>query len=137
MAEYIEKEALRNALYDADAITISGISIINRFPAVDVLPMKWIPVTERLPNEEEIPYDGIGRDRVRSISDRVLAVNEAGFIRTGYFLHSNQKHYDTGDKRWSFGEHYNNNPEEWVVGTSWEAIAWMPLPEPPKGAGNG
>lgn len=45
--EYIEREALRDALYEADAITISGISIINRFPAADMRPVargKWIPV---------------------------------------------------------------------------------------------
>ena len=39
MAEYVDKKDLRNALYDADAITISGISIINRFPAADVMPV--------------------------------------------------------------------------------------------------
>ena len=29
MAEYIEREALRDALYDADAITMNGVKIIN------------------------------------------------------------------------------------------------------------
>ena len=37
MAEYIEREALRNALYEADAITMSGVKIINQFPAADVV----------------------------------------------------------------------------------------------------
>lgn len=39
MAEYIEREALRDALYDADAITMSGVKILNQFPAADVAPV--------------------------------------------------------------------------------------------------
>ena len=45
MAEYIEREALRDALYDADAIMMSGIKILNQFPAADVEPVRhgqWI-----------------------------------------------------------------------------------------------
>ena len=45
MAEYIEREALRDTLYDADAITMSGVKILNQFPAADVAPVrqgKWI-----------------------------------------------------------------------------------------------
>lgn len=40
MAEYIEREALRDALYDADAITMNGAKILNQFPAADVAPVK-------------------------------------------------------------------------------------------------
>ena len=39
MAEYIEREALRDALYDADAITMNGVKILNQFPAADVAPV--------------------------------------------------------------------------------------------------
>ena len=39
MAEYIEREALRDTLYDADAITMSGVKILNQFPAADVTPV--------------------------------------------------------------------------------------------------
>ena len=35
---YIEREALRDALYEADAITMKGVAIINQFPAADVAP---------------------------------------------------------------------------------------------------
>ena len=45
MAEYIEREALRDALYDADAITMEGVKILNQFPAADVAPVRhgrWI-----------------------------------------------------------------------------------------------
>ena len=40
MAEYIEREALRDALYDADAITMSGVKILNQFPVTDVAPVR-------------------------------------------------------------------------------------------------
>ena len=40
MAEYIDKEALRDALYGADAITMNGVKILNQFPAADVEPVK-------------------------------------------------------------------------------------------------
>ena len=45
MAEYIDKEALRDALYGADAITMNGVKILNQFPAADVVPVvhgRWI-----------------------------------------------------------------------------------------------
>ena len=45
MAEYIDKEALRDALYGADAITMNGVKILNQFPSADVAPVKhgrWI-----------------------------------------------------------------------------------------------
>ena len=47
MAEYIEREALRDALYDADAITMSGVKILNQFPVADVAPVRhgrWLCV---------------------------------------------------------------------------------------------
>ena len=47
MAEYIDKEALRDALYDADAITMNGVKILNQFPSSDVEPVRngrWVPV---------------------------------------------------------------------------------------------
>lgn len=38
MAEYVDRFALRDALYDADAITMRGVKIINQFPtAVDAV----------------------------------------------------------------------------------------------------
>lgn len=49
MAEYIEKESVRDALYDADAITMNGVKIINQFPSSDVELVKhgrWEPVLE-------------------------------------------------------------------------------------------
>ena len=45
MYEYIERKAIRDALYDADAITMSGVNILNQFPVADVAPVRhgrWI-----------------------------------------------------------------------------------------------
>ena len=53
MSEYIEREALRDALYEADAITMKGVAIINQFPAADVAPVvhgEW--------REDTDPADG-------------------------------------------------------------------------------
>lgn len=40
MYEYIERKALRDTLYDADAITMSGVKILNQFPVADVAPVR-------------------------------------------------------------------------------------------------
>ena len=40
MTEYIERKALRDTLYDADAITMSGVKILNQFPGADVAPVR-------------------------------------------------------------------------------------------------
>ena len=45
MDEYIERKAIRDALYNADAITMNGVKILNQFPSSDVEPVKrgrWI-----------------------------------------------------------------------------------------------
>jgi len=36
--EYIEREAVLELLYDADAITMRGAKLLNQFPAADVVP---------------------------------------------------------------------------------------------------
>ena len=49
MYEYIERKAIRDALYDADAITMSGIKILSQFPVADVAPVRhgrWISLTD-------------------------------------------------------------------------------------------
>ena len=45
MSEYIERKALRDTLYDADAITMSGVKILNQFPGAEGAPVRhgrWI-----------------------------------------------------------------------------------------------
>ena len=62
MGEYIKREALRDALYDADAITMNGVKILNQFLSADVEPVKhgrwewfeeWNPGTPDHPTECE------------------------------------------------------------------------------------
>ena len=40
---------------------------------------KWISCKTKLPNENEMPYDGISREGQREISDRVLAIDAKDF----------------------------------------------------------
>ena len=50
MAEYIERKALRDTLYDADAITMSGVKILNQFPGADVAQVRhgrWMNANSR------------------------------------------------------------------------------------------
>ena len=37
MADLIDRKELRDALYEADAVTMQGVKIINQFPAVDAM----------------------------------------------------------------------------------------------------
>ena len=61
MDEFISKEAIRNALYEADAITMNGVAIINQFSAANVKPVvrgEW-----RNMQGETVPLDEEGRVR--------------------------------------------------------------------------
>lgn len=45
MNEYVNRKDLRDALYDADAVTMKGVKIINQFPSADVAAVRrgrWI-----------------------------------------------------------------------------------------------
>ena len=45
MNEYVNRKDLRDTLYDADAITMEGVKIVNQFPSEDVSPVRrgrWI-----------------------------------------------------------------------------------------------
>lgn len=113
-------------------ILIDGIKAL---PTIEPKRGEWIPCSERLPNEDEIPYDGIGREGERTVSDRILAIDKNGFIRTGYFM--NAMDAPRFGKRYEFGEHYRSDPTNWIVGETcrrFDPIAWMPLPEPMEGA---
>lgn len=51
MTDCIERNDLRDALYEADAVTMKGVAIINTFPAADVKPVvygRWIKITNDL-----------------------------------------------------------------------------------------
>ena len=61
--DYIDRKALRDALYDADAITMNGVKILNQFPAADVVPVvhgRWdnIPNTYMCVARKDGSYHG-------------------------------------------------------------------------------
>ncbi len=37
MADLVDRKELRDALYEADAVTMQGVKIINQFPSVDAV----------------------------------------------------------------------------------------------------
>ena len=86
--------------------------IINNVPAADVVERpRWIPVTERLPDESGNYLTAFG-------DGRYMAVNE--------FMHP---------RGWSTEEGRKAHPNgKWYWG---DVTHWMPLPEPPKEKDNG
>lgn len=65
---------------------------------------RWIPVSERLPEREQIPFD-------------CLVALKSGTVHEATFLDVDPVH------RWCTELHYFNTGD---------VIAWMPLPQPPK-----
>lgn len=75
MADYINREAVRNELYDADAITMKGVAILNNFPSADVVEVKhgeWVVCgggmardcqncTQKCPQAERANQAALGR----------------------------------------------------------------------------
>ena len=65
MYEYIEWKAIRDALYDADAITMSGVKILNQFPVADVAPVRhgrWIDGDPYCPICRKDKFRGLDAD---------------------------------------------------------------------------
>ena len=68
MNEYVNRKDLRDALYDADAITMEGVKIINQFPSADVAAVRrgrWIYHRDDYSQEcscchEELRLRGVG-----------------------------------------------------------------------------
>lgn len=54
MADLIDRKELRDALYEADAVTMQGVKIINQFPAVDAVPV--VRFRECKQGEVDDPY---------------------------------------------------------------------------------
>ena len=92
MAEYIERKALRDALYDAGAITMSGVKILNQFPSADVAPVRHGPcpycdakTNDFIPINQTVEYSGIE-----------IALNRQGILRVRVY-ESGQKTFTTQD----------------------------------------
>ena len=65
MTEYVERKAIRDALYDADAITMSGVKILNQFPVADVAPVRhgrWIDGDPYCPICRKDKFRGLDAD---------------------------------------------------------------------------
>lgn len=65
MYEYIERKAIRDALYDADAITMSGVKILNQFPVADVAQVRhgrWIDGDPYCPICRKDKFRGLDAD---------------------------------------------------------------------------
>ena len=54
----VDADALRNELYDADAITMRGVAIINRFPTIDAVEVVRCKDCKHRPKENR-SLDGI------------------------------------------------------------------------------
>lgn len=134
--DYIEEDETSDDVYVYRYVSETQI---DNAPTIEM--PQWIPCEKELPNEDEIFYNGVGVDNERKVSDRVLAIDSDGFIRTGYFMKAcnPHKYYGKGIRNkysrlgtadWEFGEHYMGDPNNWVCGSGLDIIAWMPLPKP-------
>lgn len=79
------------------------VALLDFFPVSDAERIKWIPVEERLPQENEV----------------VLISDELG-IRFGRIIDKDYKLWE-----WLFEHGF----DFWDT-VSWDVYAWMPLPEP-------
>ena len=77
--DYIDRKALRDALYDADAITMNGVKILNQFPAADVAPVrhgKWLHT--EIEDDEE--WGGIWHKWLYGLGASEIITNNKGIL---------------------------------------------------------
>ena len=97
-----------------DILMQSPTIIMDKTEIIPISPYRWIPVTERLP-EDDLPKGS----KVKQI--KVLTALRSG---KGVITVRSQTRYRM---TW-----YPNSPWGWKYSAS-EITHWMPLPEPPKG----
>lgn len=91
--EVYNEIALRNALYDADAVTMQGVKIINQFSAVDAV--------EVVRCEDCVHAVEIEKDYVRKLFVDGTKQCELGRADTvfGYSIISNDGFCDSGERK--------------------------------------
>lgn len=114
MAEYIEREALLNALSESAEPfnTASVFRAIKRQSKADVAPVQWISVKDRLPSR-----DGLEHDEVEYV---LVAVNYSDFGFASEVTVCGYEEYG-----WSKFDFFGSAPAERIT-------HWMPMPEPPE-----
>ena len=141
MDEYVDRFALRDALYDADAITMRGVKIINQFPsAVDAATVRWIPVTERLPESG-------AHVLISCEMHRYGGAISGKYVCDGYYAEANK--IIAGGFPDECSCEYSEEDDEYYLCEGWYEVIkncdgydsvpvedfvthWMPLPEPPE-----
>lgn len=119
MAEYIEREeAIKNIKEHqcrncsdiglcGNCAVLTAIKLFENIPAVDVQPVKWIPVTERLPD-----FEGMCLCMRKSYSK-------------AKFRHQEIMYFDYDEQA------FCSNADGVFVAYG-NVTHWMPLPKPPK-----
>ena len=138
-AAAIERLIAYNEFWEKAAITAKDI-IVKELP-------KWIPVTERLPEENEYVMIWCGGCHVARIKKGISEEQrkamkrgelddlcETGWtLSSGYFALKRSQSYkdcdEQGNNRVPYCWYANGGPMKWF---GQEVTHWMPLPEPPK-----
>ena len=107
MADLIDRKELRDALYEADAVTMQGVKIINHFPSVDAIAhsvtvQEWISVKDRLPENGGYVVCIAKRNPFSRFMPMVARIEKNGWV--------------------------NPMTEQYIS----EVTHWMPLNDPPK-----
>ena len=142
MAEYIEREAIRDALYDADAITMNGVKILDCFPErfADHLITNGVTVQEWISVKDRLPESGV---HVLLCCEVRYGDKIAGkYVCDGYYAEANkliarEDEYSKEDDEYYLCEGWYEVIKNWDDYTSVAVedfvTHWMPHPEPPKG----
>lgn len=127
--EYIEREAVLEMLKRECSPKVFAYLAdqVNAIPAADVRPVKWIPVTERLPE--------FGQKVLAWVKNKD---QEGRFNRDGIYtaeLKDKMPKPDSEGKRNFWGiPGYDSvwTVWSWSYFTEPDVLFWMPLPQPPK-----
>ena len=125
MAEYIEREAAIKAIYESDHFSVRECfgwrareieEVLRAVPATPV--PQWISVKDRLP---DVNRTGSGYEEITVIATDGESVRPMIYERA--CIRGKTKYR----WKWIWDRIYEGKP----------IVAWMPLPEPPKGENDG